>query len=116
MMVRHANQLLQWDDHYEPYLNAYGFYGVHQILQVKINDPFICTVVERWRPETHTFHLPVGEMTVTLEDVAVFLGLPVDGMPVCGATNLKWEEIIEKYLSITPNANAMENKSALLLT
>jgi Plant mobile domain len=28
----------------------------------------ITTLVERWRLETSTFHLPVGEMTVTLED------------------------------------------------
>ncbi|KAL6321966.1 hypothetical protein AAG906_035881 [Vitis piasezkii] len=32
-------------------------------------------LVERWRSETHTFHLPVGEMTITLQDVAVILGL-----------------------------------------
>jgi hypothetical protein len=26
---------------------------------------------DRWRPETHTFHLPVGEMTLSLEDARV---------------------------------------------
>ena len=40
--------------------------------------------VDRWRPETHTFHLPCGEMTVTLQDVAMILGLPLDGLPVTG--------------------------------
>ncbi|MFQ6652150.1 hypothetical protein Gotur_024148, partial [Gossypium turneri] len=43
-------------------------------------------LVERWRPETHTFHLPCGECTVTLEDVALQLGLPIDGSPVTGVS------------------------------
>jgi hypothetical protein len=29
----------------------------------------------RWRPETHTFHFPVGEITISLEDVAMLGGL-----------------------------------------
>ena len=40
--------------------------------------------VDRWRPETHTFHLPCGEMTVTLQDVAMIPGLPLEGLPVTG--------------------------------
>jgi hypothetical protein len=27
--------------------------------------------MDRWRPETHTFHFPVGEMTLSLEDAAM---------------------------------------------
>jgi hypothetical protein len=34
------------------------------------------------RPETHSFHLPWGEMTVTLEDVALLFGLPCSGEPM----------------------------------
>ncbi|XP_040938013.1 protein MAIN-LIKE 2-like [Gossypium hirsutum] len=38
----------------------------------------IFALVDRWRPETHTFHLPCGECTITLEDVALQLRLTID--------------------------------------
>jgi hypothetical protein len=37
--------------------------------------PLIAAFMDRWRPETHTFHLPVGEMTLSLEDAAMLGGL-----------------------------------------
>src|SRR3954463_1210474 len=33
--------------------------------------------VERWHKETSSFHLPVGEMTITLHDVQFLLHLPI---------------------------------------
>jgi hypothetical protein len=42
----------------------------------------LMSLVDRWRPETDTFHLPCGEITVTLQDIAMILGLPIDGAPV----------------------------------
>ncbi|CAN0928873.1 Protein MAINTENANCE OF MERISTEMS [Linum grandiflorum] len=39
----------------------------------------LCTaLIERWRPETNTFHMYHGEMTITSEDVSFITGLPVD--------------------------------------
>jgi hypothetical protein len=35
----------------------------------------IATFMERWRPETHTFHFPVREMTLSLEDATMLGGL-----------------------------------------
>ncbi|KAL5134726.1 Protein MAIN-LIKE 1 [Glycine soja] len=35
--------------------------------------------VERWHQETSSFHLPVGELTITLNDVSSLLHLPVIG-------------------------------------
>ena len=61
-----------------------GFYGVCRVGWIRYDQALISALVERWRQETHTFHLPVGEATVTLEDVAILWGLPIDGEPVIG--------------------------------
>ena len=46
---------------------------------VKLDRSLRTALVDRWRPETHTFHLLCGEMTPTLQDVAYLLGLPIIG-------------------------------------
>ncbi|CAI0559408.1 unnamed protein product [Linum tenue] len=39
----------------------------------------ITALVERWQPESSTFHLSFGEVMITLEDVATLTGLAIDG-------------------------------------
>ena len=46
---------------------------------VKLDRSLLSALVDRWRPETHTFHLPCGEMAPTLQDVAMLLGLSITG-------------------------------------
>jgi hypothetical protein len=41
--------------------------------------PLIAAFMDQWRPETHTFHFPVGEMTLSLEDDAMLGGLSCTG-------------------------------------
>ena len=46
---------------------------------LKLDRSLRTALVDRWRPETHTFHLPCGEMSLILKDVAMLLGLPISG-------------------------------------
>ncbi|KAF1872748.1 hypothetical protein Lal_00016585 [Lupinus albus] len=62
-----------------------------------IDPSLITALVERWRPETHTFHLPHGECTITLEDVSLQIGVNVNGLPLAGPTYFDWNEICEDY-------------------
>jgi len=39
----------------------------------------LSSFVERWHWETFSFHLPVGEVTITLDDVSSLLHMPVVG-------------------------------------
>jgi hypothetical protein len=70
--------------------------------------PLLFALVDRWRPETHTFHLPVGEMTPTLQDVALLLGLPLAGRPM-GATDVPatWrQDLLARFANVQRNALA----------
>ena len=67
----------------------------------------ITCLVERWRSETHTFHVPVGEMTITLQDVAIILGLRMDGPAVMGTCVLDVAELCGELLGVTPPVDAL---------
>lgn len=69
---------------------------------MKIDHHFVTQLVERQGPETHTFHLLVGECTITLEDVAIQLGLRADGKPIIGPTQFDWKDMCYTYLDVVP--------------
>jgi hypothetical protein len=71
----------------QPYVELAGFGHISKILSWSVDNKFILALCERWRPETHTFWFPTGECTVTLEDVYMLLGLPIEGKTVNGKTN-----------------------------
>ncbi|MBA0707762.1 hypothetical protein Golax_019780, partial [Gossypium laxum] len=74
----------------EQHLQEAGFLHVSRILRgTKLELALISVLLEMWRPETHAFHLPCGECTITLKDVALQLSLPVDRIVVTGWNNDK---------------------------
>ena len=69
----------------------------------------LTALLDRWHPETHTFHLPVGEMTPTLQDVAMLLGLPCAGRAV-GAEDvgLSWrDDLLARFAGVQRNELAL---------
>ncbi|XP_070049309.1 serine/threonine-protein phosphatase 7 long form homolog [Nicotiana tomentosiformis] len=58
------------------------FYRILEIRRLQLDWSLITALIERWLPETYTFLLPIGEATITLQDVEVLYGIPVDGLPV----------------------------------
>ena len=68
----------------------------------------IQALVERWSETTHTFHLPMGELTVTPSDIVAITGLPwtdqtiefdvfCDRFPDDGATKARIRELLGDF-------------------
>ena len=100
-------RMWRMDIRIRPYVIRVGFYGVYRLGHIVINWPLITCLIERWRPETHTFHVPVGEMTITLQDVAIILGLRIDGSAVTGTCVFDVAELCGELLGFTPLVDAL---------
>lgn len=61
-----------------------GFEQIINYAHDKVDKVLINAFIERFYPETNTFHLPFGEMGITIDEVFHITGLPVDGKAVTG--------------------------------
>ncbi|GAU10802.1 hypothetical protein TSUD_425280, partial [Trifolium subterraneum] len=62
----------------------------------QVDHGLLTAFTERWHSETGTFHLPLGEMTITLDDVSCLLHLPIDGkMLIHVGTSLNQDESVD---------------------
>ncbi|KAJ4747278.1 Serine/threonine-protein phosphatase 7 long form-like protein [Rhynchospora pubera] len=96
--MRSHKRTIKVDDRIEGRLIKLGLSHITKVKHVNVDMPLLKAMVEFWRPETHTFHFPVGEMTVTLQDVAFLYGLRSTGIPVRSNTRGPWEEKIHANL------------------
>ena len=70
------------DERIIPYLELTRLYDFHLVAYGRVDRAIIIALVERWRQETHTFHFPLGEATITLLDVDLLTRLPIEGRAV----------------------------------
>ena len=97
---------MPYDERYTEYIEKLGLLPFIQLVSrstPNFNPSAITALVDRWRPETHSFHLPSGEMTVTLQDVSMILALPITGKPVCFSTESDgWREKMSSLIGASP--------------
>ena len=89
-----------------------GLEGLFRAPFREIDHCLISALVERWQPETHTFHLPHGEMSITLQDVEVIFELPIDGEVLVGPTAMvdgDWRQLCVELLGFGVSEN--DNKT-----
>ncbi|CAI0385552.1 unnamed protein product, partial [Linum tenue] len=74
------------------------------LVPMNVDASLITALVERWRPVTSTFHLPFGEVTITLEDVVTLSGLAIDGdVVVVDIPDEEWPAICLRLLGRVPD-------------
>jgi hypothetical protein len=58
--------------------------------------------------------MPHGEMTITLQNVEVLLGLPVDGRPLVASTSVEPAELYRQLRDITTCEQALDGSRIIL--
>ena len=102
------------DDRVVNIVKRVGLEGLYRTSCREIDHNLITAFVKRWRPETHTFHLPHGETTITLQDVEVILGIPIDGKAIVGTTNKTWADECWSMLGINLTRTVLKGQRILI--
>ncbi|CAN1122511.1 Protein MAIN-LIKE 2 [Linum perenne] len=110
--MRQRSTSLHWSPQYQPFLEGCQLLGVRAVLGHTPCKELVTALIERWRPETNTFHLVPGEATITLEDVEVLIGLPTMGRPLIVSPDERpVTDICEQWLGVQPPPNAIQGRT-----
>ncbi|XP_021731341.1 protein MAIN-LIKE 1-like [Chenopodium quinoa] len=74
-------------------IDGSGLSHLPGIMFRRFNWLLIYAFVERWQPDTNTFHMPFGKITIMLHNVYHILGLRVDGsmVSITPSTDVIWD-------------------------
>ncbi|CAN1181051.1 Protein MAIN-LIKE 2 [Linum perenne] len=110
--MRQRSTSLRWSPQYQQFFEGCRLSGVLPVLGQTPCKELVTALIERWRPETNTFHLVPGEATITLEDVEVLTGLPTTGRPlIVSLDEQPVPEICEQWLGVQPPPNAVQGRT-----
>jgi len=113
-ILDYSRSLKHWeliDDCVIEYISRAGFLIPSKM---RLDRPLLTALIERWRPETSTFHLQEGEMTLTLQDAVVLLGIRIDGPPVTSTDERDWVEC-DRLLGVVPPPTAIHGGQVKLI-
>ena len=86
LQLRAGRDSWELDGRYVPILRGTGLLPLARLVSLGrrfvLDGSLLSALVDRWRPEMHTFHFRWGEITVTLQDVSFLTGLPIRGEPL----------------------------------
>ncbi|CAN0830082.1 Serine/threonine-protein phosphatase 7 long form homolog [Linum grandiflorum] len=87
-----------------PYLQEVGLLPFERLASFTPDPHLITALMERWRPETNTFHMYHGEVSITLQVVAHLTGLSVtgDALYVEYEKETDWAAVVEDVLGRSP--------------
>ena len=111
---------MPYDERYTPYIQELGLLPFIQMVSRSTPNMNACAItafVDHWSTETHTFHLRPAEMTPTLQDVSMILGLLIEGKPLCiDTTSKNWRVKMEKLIGKVPGDYITKNGRSLWAT
>nr|AAX96542.1 Transposable element protein, putative [Oryza sativa Japonica Group]ABA93228.1 Transposable element protein, putative, MuDR [Oryza sativa Japonica Group] len=114
--ARTCGELLTVHDSFVERLREAGFLPMCRLVEAAAGhaDParrwtvdrsLLAALVDRWRPETHTFHMSCGEVAPTLQDVSYLLGLPLTGDAVGPVTTaVDWQDDLTARFALVQRA------------
>lgn len=87
------------------------FGGIARTRYYTLDWKLITALVERWCPETHTFHLMCGKVTIKLQDITILWELHIDGReiigPIWNKSLIEWKNICHQLLVFRPDASKL---------
>jgi hypothetical protein len=109
-----GSTVMVFDGRYMPLLQWANLLAVTNIIgrgRPVFNVMAITAMVDRLRLETHSFHLPRGEMTVTLDNMVMILRLPIIGRPVTNrCDSASWRDRVTTFLGREPSGKVPDVK------
>ncbi|XP_058184022.1 protein MAIN-LIKE 1-like [Rhododendron vialii] len=87
-----------------------GLFSLSHIISSYYNKVLLSAFVEKWHPETNSFHFRFGEMTITLDDVPHLVGLQVEGLAMHAVDKTREECLAMVQRCLGATADVAENK------